>query len=72
MRTTKLFWTRRCQAVRLPKEFQFPGTQVRIRRRGSAVILEPFAEDWRWLDPLAGHLDEDFVQSVNEQPDVPV
>ena len=72
MRTAKLFWTGRRQAVRLPKEFHFSGTQVRIRRHGSAVILEPLAEDWRWLDALAGHLDEDFVQSVNEQPDMPV
>jgi antitoxin VapB len=72
MRTTKLFWTGRWQAVRLPKEFQFSGTQVRIRRHGSAVIPEPLAEDWRWLDALAGPLDEDFVQGANEQPDVPV
>jgi antitoxin VapB len=72
MRTAKLFWTGRWQAERLPKEFQFSGAQVRIRRHGSAVILEPLAEDWRWLDALAGHLDEDFVQCVNEQPDIPV
>jgi antitoxin VapB len=71
MRTAKLFWTGRWQVVRLPTEFQFSSTQVRIRRRGSAVILEPLAEDWSWLDALAGHLDEDFVQSVNEQPEMP-
>jgi len=72
MRTAKLFWTGRQQAVRLPKAFRFSGTQVRIRRHGSAVILEPMAEDWRWLDFLAGRLDEDFVQGANEQPDMPV
>ena len=37
----KVFWTGRSQAVRLPKEFRFEGTEVRIRKEGDAVILEP-------------------------------
>lgn len=37
----KVFWTGRSQAVRLPKEFRFPGETVLIRREGNAVILEP-------------------------------
>jgi len=32
------------------------------------VILEPVAEDWSWLDAIAGKLDGDFVEAVNEQP----
>lgn len=31
----------RSQAVRLPKEFRLDGTEVRIRRDGDKVILEP-------------------------------
>jgi len=31
----------RSQAVRLPKEFRFLGTEVEIRREGEAVVLEP-------------------------------
>ena len=54
--------------MRLPKEFRFEGAEVRIRRHGSSVILEPVAEDWSWLDSLAGQLDDDFVDAVNEQP----
>jgi antitoxin VapB len=69
METAKVFWTGRSQAVRLPKEFRFEGDEVRIRRHGNAVILEPLAEDWGWLDALAGGLDEDFGQAVNEQPE---
>jgi len=42
---------------------------MRIRRLGSAVILEPLAEDWTWLDALVGKLDNDFVEAVNEQPE---
>ncbi len=69
MATAKLFWSGRSQAVRLPKEFRFPGEEVRIRRHGSAVILEPLGDDWAWLDEIAGRLDEDFVEAVNEQPE---
>jgi antitoxin VapB len=68
----KIFWSGRSQAVRLPKDFRFQGDEVRIRRRGSAVILEPMAEDWTWLDSIAGKLDEDFVQAVDEQPELQV
>jgi antitoxin VapB len=68
MATAKLFWSGRSQAVRLPKDFRFRGEEVRIRRHGSAVILEPVAEDWSWLDALAGKLDDDFVRAVSEQP----
>jgi antitoxin VapB len=69
METAKVFWTGRSQAVRLPKEFRFEGDEVRIRRHGNAVILEPLAEDWSWLDALAGRLDEDFIRAVNEEPE---
>jgi antitoxin VapB len=68
METAKLFWSGRSQAVRLPKDFRFRGKEVRIRRHGAAVILEPVAEDWGWLDAIAAELDDDFVRAVNEQP----
>lgn len=68
METAKLFWSGRSQAVRLPKDFRFQGDEVRIRRRGSAVILEPVADNWSWLDAIVGKLDDDFVHAVNEQP----
>ena len=67
METAKLFWSGRSQAVRLPKDFRFAGETVRIRRHGSAVILEPIAEDWRWLDAIVGKLDDDFVEAAGEQ-----
>jgi antitoxin VapB len=69
MERAKIFWSGRSQAVRLPKEFRFEGEEVRIRRHGSAVILEPISEDWAWLDALVGKLDEDFVEAVGEQPE---
>jgi antitoxin VapB len=39
--TAKLFMHGRSQAVRLPKEFRFEGTEVRISKVGDKVILEP-------------------------------
>ena len=66
MQTAKLFWSGR--SVRLPKAFRFEGDQVRIRKHGNAVILEPVANDWAWLDAIVGELDDDFIEAVNEQP----
>lgn len=45
MATAKLFKTGRSQAVRLPKEFRFDGKEVRIRRVGQGVLLEPMKND---------------------------
>lgn len=47
MSTAKIFRNGRSQAVRLPKEFRFEGEEVRIRRRGKQVILEP-AQRRQW------------------------
>ena len=50
--TAKLFMHGRSQAVRLPKEFRFEGTEVRVSKVGDKVILEPLkkqafdAEAW--------------------------
>lgn len=45
--TAKLFKNGRSQAVRLPRDFRFKGSMVKIRREGNKVILEPLeASDW--------------------------
>lgn len=69
METAKLFWSGRSQAVRLPKAYRVDGREVRIRRRGRAIVLEPLPDSWAWLDAVAGDLDEDFVSAVREQPE---
>ena len=66
--TAKIFMTGRSQAVRLPKEFRFEGSQVKIRREGNAVVLEPMSSDWAWLDALPDTVDSDFVDSVLDRP----
>ena len=69
--TAKLFWSGRSQAVRLPKHFRMEGTEVRIRKQGSAVILEPLAMDWAWLDAIAGEFSKDFLAEGRQQPELP-
>ena len=66
MDTAKVFWSGRSQAVRLPMEYRFESDEVRIRRHGSAIILEPIATNWSWLDVLTGKLDTDFVKAATE------
>ena len=68
MDTAKLFWTGRSQAVRLPKGFRLTGDEVRIRRHGAAIILEPIPRDWAWLDALSGKLDADARAGALEEP----
>ncbi len=45
MTTAKLFQNGRSQAVRLPKAFRFKGNEVRIRKDGDRVILEPLEKN---------------------------
>jgi antitoxin VapB len=68
----RVFWSGRSQAVRLPKDYRFDVDEVRIRRRGAAVILEPVPVDWSWLDALqgAGALDDDAAAAAGEEPGV--
>jgi antitoxin VapB len=52
----QLFLNGRSQAVRLPKAFRFPGTEVLIHREGGLIVLEPVPQSqwpvgyWESLD----------------------
>jgi antitoxin VapB len=57
--TAKLFMHGSSQAVRLPKQFRFEGTEVGVSKVGEKVILEPlkklpidFDKFWVELDAL--------------------
>lgn len=41
----KIFKNGRSQAVRLPKPFRFQGNEVKIRKEGKKVILEPLEKE---------------------------
>ena len=40
------------------------GTQVSVRRRGNALILEPIADNWEWLEKVSGQLDPEVLEAV--------
>jgi antitoxin VapB len=72
MKTAKLIACGRDQAVRLPREFRFKGTEVRIRRFGLAVILEPATVDLdTWFEAL-DRFDEPVMPEGRNQPPTPV
>lgn len=62
--TAKLFMHSRSQAVRLPKEFRFEGTEVRIRRNGDQVILEPMEKGPIDLDRFWAEFDAIGTEDV--------
>jgi len=63
--TAKLFQNGRSQAVRLPKAFRFRGSEVKIRKEGEKVILEPLASD-RWPE---GFWDDFFPDTDFNTPE---
>jgi len=68
MKTAKLFKNGRSQAVRLPLEFRFEGTQVYIKRMGNAVLLLPEQDTWQMLFDSLGLFSDDFMD-VRDQPE---
>jgi antitoxin VapB len=70
MQTAKLFQNGRSQAVRLPKDFRMPGTEVKIFRQGDRVILEPISETWDALFESLDEFPDDFMKDGRNQPDL--
>ena len=68
MATAKLFRNGNSQAVRLPKEFRIPGTEVRIFKKGNQVILEPLEATWDSLFDSLSEFPEDFMEDGRNQP----
>jgi antitoxin VapB len=63
MDTAKLFMNGRSQAVRLPKEYRFEGSEVYIRKVGPTVILIPYHEPWQTLKQSLDMFSDDFMDS---------
>jgi antitoxin VapB len=79
--TAKIFMHGRSQAVRLPKEFRLPGNEVRVRRIGNGVLLEPIDDKkpfdaeafWAKIDALGGRsfpevTDDDLRPDLDDDP----
>ena len=72
--TAKLFMHGRSQAVRLPKEYRLPGKEVRVRRIGRAVLLEPIGQPFdlaAWWAKIDEHGADFLPEGRPEQPPMP-
>ncbi len=69
-RHVKVFRNGRNQAVRIPREFEFPGEDAVMRKDGTRLIIEP-APPKSLMAVLAtlGKLDEDFPSIHDVSPD---
>jgi antitoxin VapB len=67
LKKAKLFRNGDSQAVRLPKEFRFEGSEVLIRRLGAGVVLLPVSQSWDTLVASLAKFPDDFMQS-RDQP----
>jgi antitoxin VapB len=70
--TAKLFRNGRSQAVRLPSEYRFEGSEVYVRRDPATgdVILSRRPESWKDFFALlkAADVPEDFLSDRNDAP----
>ena len=68
MKTAKLFRNGRNQAIRLPEEFRFRGTEVFVKKTGNTVLLIPVEDSWQTLFDSLSQFSEDFLAS-RDQPE---
>jgi len=68
MDTAKLFLSGRSQAVRLPKQYRFPGNEVAVKHFGNGVLLLPIDDPWPMLEAGLQAFEPGFVLS-RDQPE---
>ncbi len=68
MDRAKLFQNGRSQAVRLPKNFRLPGTEVYVKWMGNAVVLIPIERSWDTLFDSVPKFTGDFMENRNQPP----
>jgi antitoxin VapB len=68
MDTARLFQSGRSQAVRLPKEYRFAGTEVVVKHFGNGVLLLPIDDPWQTLAAGLAAFEPGF-ELTREQPE---
>ena len=66
MKTTKIFKCGNSQALRLPKEFQFPCKEVEIFKRGNDVIIRENPKNLKHAFELLASMPADFFSDERE------
>jgi antitoxin VapB len=69
-RHVKLFRNGRNQAVRIPREFELPGTEAVMRKEGDRLVIEPARRKslLEWLATLEP-IEEEFPQIDDPPPE---
>lgn len=68
MDTARILPSGQSQAVRLPKEYRFKGTDVLIKHFGNGVLLLPIDKSWGMLDAALEKFEPGF-QLQREEPE---
>ena len=68
MDTARLFQSGRSQAVRLPKDYRFSGSEVAVKHFGNGVLLLPIDDPWQTLEAGLAAFEPGF-QLERDQPD---
>ncbi len=68
MDTARLFQSGRSQAVRLPKEYRFSGTEVAVKHFGKGVLLLPIDDPWETLEAGLAAFEPGFVLTREQPP----
>jgi len=66
IKTASLFRNGRNQAVRIPVEFELPGTEVTIRQDGDSLVIEPKKKQLTLIEAL----DQMEPLTAEEWPDI--
>jgi len=66
MDEAKLFQNGRSQAVRLPKEYRFEGTNIYIKKFEDIVLLIPKDCSWKVMESSLKYFTDDFLKERNQ------
>lgn len=68
MDTARLFQSGRSQAVRLPKDYRFSGSEVAVKHFGNGVLLLPIDDPWQTMEAGLAAFEPGF-ELQRHQPD---
>ena len=66
MKTAKIFTNGASQAVRLPKNFRFNGTEIFINKIQNIVMLIPKDDPWALFFDSLDKFSDDFMEDRNQ------
>ena len=66
--TARLFQSGRSQAVRLPKDYRFSGSEVVVKHFGNGVLLLPMDDPWQTMEAGLAAFEPGF-ELQRDQPD---